>query len=241
MERVIGVWFAMLAAGCFAEAGDPIGADDDDATTGCAPGEIGCMCRADGGCDAPGNCEDELCVGPVSPADDASDDDGATETTAPATSDDTTSDDTTTGDVPACGNGVLDELEECDDAFGCVACQLEHYTCNPLNQAGCAPTQTCDLIYGATLADQRTACWQEGRAELLGYCEYNALDPNLQCADGLSCVAGGYVPGCAHGSCCTRWCDLLDTAACDAPAECLTWKEPTMPPGLDGIGLCIAL
>lgn len=240
--RVRGLWLAMLVVGCFAEAGDPVASDDDDASTtaGCEPGEVGCVCFADGACDAPGTCEEDVCVGPVSPADDATAGDGATETGVPDPIETGTGDDTT-GEVPACGNGVLDELEECDDAFGCLECQLEHYTCNPLNQAGCAPTQTCDLIYGETLADQRTACWQEGRAELLGFCDYNALDPNLQCADGLSCVAGGYVPGCAHGSCCTRWCDLLDPDACEAPAQCLTWKEPTMPPGLDGLGLCIAL
>lgn len=244
MARAIGLWLAAFVVGCFAEAGDPIASGDDGSTTaGCEPGEVGCPCRDDASCDAPGVCTEAMCVGPVSPADDAdgSDDDGATQTSAADPSDDATTSGDTTGDVAGCGNGVLDPLEECDDAFGCVDCELEHYTCNPLTQAGCPPTQTCDLIYGETLADQSTACWQEGRADALEACDYNALDPELQCADGLSCVAGGYVPGCVHGSCCTSWCDLLDAEACAAPAECLTWKEPTMPPGLDGLGLCIAL
>lgn len=231
---------ASLVVGCFAEAGGPIGAGEEGSTTvGCDAGALGCACRDDGSCDSPGTCDDGMCEGPVSPADDA--DDSATQTSAADSTDDDASSDVSTGDVPACGNGVLDPLEECDDAFGCIDCALEHYTCNPLNQAGCPPTQTCDLILGATLDDQRTACWQEGRADLLALCDYNALDPELQCVDGLSCVGGAYVPGCAHGSCCTEWCDLLDAEACEAPAQCLTWKEPTMPPGLDGIGLCIAL
>ena len=136
-----------------------------------------------------------------------------------------------------------DEL--CDGGEGCTEdCELSFYVCNPMNQVGCfEPTQTCDRTRGATLADQRTGCFQDGRAGYKEACEYNPYDPNLQCADGYSCVGASFVPGCEGlVECCTPFCIIGGEPKCPEPGqECLSWKEPGMPPGLDDLGLCIAL
>ena len=138
--------------------------------------------------------------------------------------------------------GVLHD-EICDSSPGCEDdCTLTDYPCNPLNQAGCIDAQTCDRSRGATLDAQRTACFQGGQANLHDACEYNPFDPALQCADGLSCVGSAYVPGCEGlTECCTEFCELGGAPCIDPTAQCLTWKEPGMPPGLDEVGLCIRL
>lgn len=146
------------------------------------------------------------------------------------------------GAASPCGNMVIDPDEECDGGEGCdTGCQLVDYTCNPYNQVGCAPTQTCDITRGPALADQRTGCFQDGQAGYLGVCQYDPLDPALQCGDGLNCVGATFIPGCAGAECCTEFCLIGGEPCPDETMQCLTWKEVDMPPGLDELGLCIAL
>lgn len=231
--------FVLLAAtslGCFSEAdtsADVVATEAGSSSSGgCAVGSVGCACTNGGMCDAGLVCITQTCVEP----------DGGSQSSSPApvTTDSTAEDTSSTGD--GCGNGVLDADEPCDEPFGCVDCELEHYLCNPYNQVGCGAAQTCDITRGATLADQRTGCFQEGMAQWGQPCAYDSLDPALQCADRLSCVGAGFHPACAAAECCTEFCDLLDPSTCPDPAtQCLTWKEVDMPPGLDEIGLCIAL
>lgn len=235
MQQEAGVHFRVVAlvlslgvgvAGCFADRVDEpeVGEDDSggtstDPTEGdpdCPDGEEGCPCTSIGLCEAGLSCLSDLCV-------DAADDGG-------------------TGVIPACGNDFVDIDEECDGGDGCMGCQLVDYECNPFNQVGCADTQTCDRTRGATLLDQRTGCFQEGQAEYQQACQYDPLDPSLQCGDGLSCVGSAFVPGCDDlAECCTEFC-IMGMDMCPDPAqECLTWKEVGMPPGLDDLGLCIRL
>lgn len=151
--------------------------------------------------------------------------------------------DASTGEPIACGNGLVDADEECDGGEGCDdTCNLVNYMCNPYNQVGCVETQTCDLTRAASLDDQNTGCFQQGLAERGDPCAYNSLDPNLQCGDGWSCVGSAYVPGCEGlVECCTELCIIGGEPCSDPEQQCLSWKEPTMPPGLEELGLCIRL
>jgi len=223
----LALWTFSATLGCFTDnpgtsttAGP--GTSDTTGTTDatgleCPVGDEGCPCTGGGACDGGLTCLSDVCV-------DASAD-------------------SATGMVPACGNGELDADEECDGEAGCDdTCELADYVCNPFNQVGCSDTQTCDRTRGATLDDQRTGCFQEGLAAYQASCEYDPLDPNLQCADGLSCVGSGFVPGCEGlAECCTQFCMIGDADCPDPTMDCLTWKEAGMPPGLDDLGLCISL
>lgn len=218
---------AVLAVGCFTD--NPTTSTTDEpastgeaasSTGGCPVGSEGCACTPGGSCDGELACLSMICV------------DASADSTASAT-----------GMTSPCGNGEVDDDEECDGDPGCdEACQLVDYICNPYNQVGCAETQTCDRTRGNTLADQRTGCFQAGEAEYQAPCEYDPLDPALQCAGGMSCVGSGFVPGCEGlVECCTPFC-LISQPMCPEPEmECLTWKEVGMPPGLDDLGLCIRL
>lgn len=220
----------MVAAfGCFTDnpntsstSGSPEGSSSGEAssTGGCPVGSEGCACTPGGSCDDGLSCLSMVCV------------DDSADSTASAT-----------GMVSACGNGMVEPDEECDGDAGCnEACELSDYICNPYNQAGCGENQTCDRTRGITLIDQRTGCFQEGQAEYQASCEYDPLDPALQCVDGTSCVGSAFVPGCEGLiECCTPFCIIGEDDCPDPSMECLTWKEIGMPPGLDDLGLCIRL
>jgi hypothetical protein len=216
----------LAASACFSEASSvgSNGSDTGTSETGtCELGSEGCDCTVGGSCDTGLVCISHRCLAP-----------------AGASSSPESDDDSSSGGL--CGNGVLDEGELCDEVNGCVDCVLVDYVCNPYNQVGCGEVQTCDRTRGATLDDQRTGCFQEGRAAWGAPCIYNPIDPALQCADGLSCVGAAFHPNCAAAECCTEFCDLTDPSTCPDPTtQCLTWKEVGMPAGLDDVGLCIKL
>ena len=219
--RSVPVLLLLAVCGCFSDPSGSNPGDGTDSSTDSSTGETSPGTSSSG--------HDE-----ASTSDDGNDE---------STSDDPSDSSTTSVESAACGDRVVGPDEMCDSSPGCEDdCTLTDYNCNPLNQVGCIDAQTCDRSRGATLDDQRTACFMGGKANRHEFCTYNPLDPALQCADGLSCVGSAFVPGCEGlAECCTEFCVLGGEPCIDPTAQCLTWKEPGMPPGLDEVGLCFRL
>lgn len=140
------------------------------------------------------------------------------------------------GPLLACVGGVCQTLclDDCGVGEACLF--------NEADNAGiCA--QTCDALFqdcsegqGCYLApDSLTLCNEEGDVEDTEPCGFvNACEP------GLSCAAGGDVPGCAKGQmCCTPFCDLSVTPnPCTAGRTCVAYSNSPTPANSD-LGICV--
>jgi len=173
-------------------------------------------------------------------------------TTSPATSDigeGTTApaDDTTDAtDTPAestssgagCGDGVVEDVEECDGGEGCTAsCELEHFECHPLLQVGCPEGSQC--IWD--VADDNFTCAAMGDVGYGGEC---TSVMNLYCEPGHICVNEASFQNCLSSACCSNYCDTDNgDADCFAPLSCVSFWQvgfgDAPGPGLDDVGICV--
>lgn len=63
------------------------------------------------------------------------------------------------------------------------------------------------------------------------------LDGDAGCGEGLMCVTGALVPGCASGGCCVPLCDLDAGDSCSSPSTCNAALEAPAP-GWESVGAC---
>jgi hypothetical protein len=143
-----------------------------------------------------------------------------------------------TSSAGGCGDGVLDDLEECDGTEGCTpTCELEHFECHPVLQVGCPEGSQCNW----DVFDDDFTCAAMGDVGYGGAC--TSME-NLYCEPGHICSNAASLSNCASSACCTNFCDTDNgDADCFAPLSCVSFwqvgfgKAPG--PGLDDVGICV--
>ncbi len=168
------------------------------------------------------------------------------------TATDVSESDTTEGDP--CGNGAIDEGEQCDgDNLGGFSCTDLGYpagtlACDPAtctyDASGC-DLETCDPLLQDCGA--RMGCFFD-QANDGFFCISSTQDiPTGEpcgfvndCAPGNICWAADMLPFCNGSGCCAAFCDLTDPTCSVMGTECVSfYPEGMAPPGFEDVGVCI--
>lgn len=155
--------------------------------------------------------------------------------------------DASTGPIDTCGDGVLDPDEACDSTPGCREdCTLEHYECNPLNNAPCRAGTKCSSVEieeGDEVVTVTTQCLPFSKSPPGQLHEGNCFEwvPHDEWCDlGLACALVSATDACADTNCCVEYCDLDDPSFVCAFAgdACVPYWYGQVPPGLERLGFC---
>lgn len=181
---------------------------------------------------------------------DALDTSSTSDGTSTSTGDVDTTEDTgsaSTGPIDTCGDGVLDPDEICDSTLGCRDdCTLEHYQCNPLNNAPCGAGFKCsslEIEENGEVVSVTTRCLAFVNDPPGQLHEGNCYDWTARdewCDLGLACALGRVTDACADTNCCVEYCDLTDpnfVCAFEGDA-CVPYFYGAVPPGFDHLGFC---
>jgi hypothetical protein len=220
---------ALSSSACFQEEAAP-----------CAEGSQGCPCLQLQ-CEAGLACQNSICVAMDANSSSAT---TSTETATVSSSSTENSNASETSSATSCGNGILEDGEECDNVPGCTECQLDNWECNPLNNEPCpdgwkcsyhesepgVPTFTCRVF-----VDPPPGQLHEQNC-------YNVEPLDEWCDVGLACVTTNVANACikAGANCCVEFCDLADQAfVCGEPSDdCVPFWNGTPPSGLNNLGFC---
>ena len=116
---------------------------------------------------------------------------------------------------PACGDGVIDPGEICDDGGdACWNCETGPFPCNPWTDAGCDAGEQCSLDYFACVS---------GNFPPLGDGHSCDPDANNFCGHGLVCMDPSVIMGCPSAGCCTLLCDLSKPNDCPDGRTCVDY------------------
>jgi hypothetical protein len=243
--RLTPWYLAAFVLGCFTPtANDDDELGDTEATEGeCPVGSEACPCTPGGACDAGLVCLSNVCVMPAT--------DTSTSESSPETTDTTESDTTTEGQL--CGNGVIDDGEQCDGSnLGGFSCTDLGY---PSGTLACDPvTCTYDATGCGTPCDPLLQDCDAGMA-----CYYVEQGDNFlcvptsqdiptgepcgfvnDCAPGNICWPADTLPFCNGSACCAAFCDLTDPVCGVMGTECVAfYGEGMAPPGYEDVGVCV--
>ena len=233
-----------LCGGCFSDP-EPVSSSCPAGSPGCPAGETDTSDP-----DTGTSTSTSTSTGPSTTGTSTSsaDDTGDPDTTA------ATSETDTSGNPNTCGDGVLDDDEECDGTPGCSdRCELESdaYECNPINNAPCPTNFKCSIIEpvpgnvqtlclpvpGSPLVDGTDAPPPGGIHE--SNCVYGGAPHDEWCEIGLACAYSSFTNAC-DVNCCVEFCDLTNPISCAWEAdECQPFFQPGIPAGLAHLGWCV--
>jgi hypothetical protein len=128
-----------------------------------------------------------------------------------------------------CDNDAQCETGQCldDPLHGIPHCARD---CDAFEPA-CPSLQQCRR------QGDRFSCMDALPGDVGGVGEPCLLQGDAGCGQGLLCVTGALVPGCASGGCCAQLCDLGLADPCSSPATCNAALE-TAAPGYESVGAC---
>ncbi len=102
----------------------------------------------------------------------------------------------------------------------------------------CSPFEpNCSGLLQCRRQDDRFSCIDALPGDVGGLGEACLLEGDAGCGEGLMCVTGALVPGCASGGCCVSLCDLDALDSCSSPSTCNAALEAPAP-GFEAVGAC---
>ncbi len=128
----------------------------------------------------------------------------------------------------------------CDSPVDCTSalCLEDPLHGVPHCAPDCIPFEpNCSNLLQCRRQSDRFSCVDALPGDVGGSGESCSLQGDAGCGQGLMCVTGALVPGCATAGCCTPLCDLDSVSACNAPATCTPALEGPAP-GFESIGAC---
>jgi hypothetical protein len=169
-------------------------------------------------------------------------------------------DDQTIDPFDGCEEALGSGADGCPGGYACLADETDVGLCVPLcldssdcSDAVCLPELEDDIPYCASecspfeggcaaplqcrRSEDRFACRFARPDDTGGQGDACTQLQDAGCAEGLVCLAGALVPGCASDNCCTVVCDTgVDT--CDSPSTCVPLFDAPAP-GNESIGACL--
>jgi len=128
----------------------------------------------------------------------------------------------------------------CSSEADCTAAQCIE---DPIHEvphcaSDCSPLEpTCPGLLQCRRQSDRYSCVDALPGDVGGAGEACELEGDAGCGEGLMCITGALVPGCAAPGCCVTLCDLDELDSCSAPATCTQALEAPAP-GFETVGAC---